>query len=364
MTRVFSSQPMGLQKLRQLGLGLVLTALMVNASGIHQWAERLEIGHPYVPRQTLVEVTGAWEAVVETTGLNGLRRSALAFRDSLSEPPKIDEPLKPGAVPPPLAAQPLDAPPMDTTSTQVQLLQAQLSQTPAAQAKPSTGNKPNALKPDPQLPTSLPGLTSESHIALVGDSMMAVGLAPNLSKMIERNGLGKVVRAYKSGTGLARPDVFNWMTEYPKMLGARTPAIVICAIGANDGQGIQVDKKPLQFGTPAWEEEYAKRVGQFLELLLKDNAKVYWVLLPRMRSPVFDRRTQSMNAFLQAQFKHVNNLVFISPDALMAGGPVNGYVEYAVTDGKKSERLRGEDGIHLSDSGARRLAAGLLQAIR
>jgi hypothetical protein len=48
----------------------------------------------------------------------------------------------------------------------------------------------------------------------------------------------------------------------------------------------------------------------------------------------------------------------------MAGGLVNGYVEYAITDGKKSERLRGEDGIHLSDSGARRLAAGLLQAIQ
>lgn len=366
MARLSFSQPLGLQKLLQLCLSLVLTAVLVNAAGIRQWAERLEIGHPFVPRQVLVDVSSAWEGMLEPTGLNGLRKAALAYREAWAEPQKTDLAAVRSAPDP--VASPTSSPTAPAsiapTSTAAKAADPQPPLAPPSGVQPDAGNKSVAVKPDPALPGVAVGLTPQTHIALVGDSMMAVGLAPNLGKMIERNGLGKVVRAYKSGTGLARPDVFNWMTEYPKMLAGKTPAIVVCAIGANDGQGIQVDKKPLQFGTPAWEEEYAKRVGQFLELLLKDNAKVYWVLLPRMRSPVFDRRTQSMNAFLQAQFKHVNNLVFISPDALMAGGPVNGYMEYAITDGKKSERLRGEDGIHLSDSGARRLAAGLLQAIQ
>jgi len=335
MKQVVMPQPMGLQKLLHFALGLVFTAFLVNAAGIRQWAERLEIGDPYVPRQALVEMTGAWEEAVEYTGLNGLRRSALGYRHALVQVQKMDEPVptsKPDHLPPSMAVT-------------------------------SASDRLSPLKSDPKLPLSPKGLTAESHIALVGDSLMAVGLAPNLIKMIERNALGKVVRAYKSGTGLARPDVFNWITEYPKMLGGRTPAIVICAIGANDGQGIQVDKKPLQFGTPAWEEEYAKRVGEFLALLLEADAKVYWVLLPRMRNPVYDKRTQNLNAFLQAKFKHVKNLKFITPDAMIAGGPVTTYVEYALIDGKQSERLRAEDGIHLTDSGARRLAASLLNAI-
>ena len=341
MSRLSSPGRMGLQGLLHFCLALTVTALLANASGIREWAERLEIGNAYVPRQALVELTGTWEKAVEYTGLNGLRRTALAFRNSQAEPQKIDSPIhyrQPGDVTDLKANKPLHG-------------------------KAMTGDKVTPLKPDPKLPFSLPGLTPDSNIVLVGDSMMAVGLAPNLSRMIERNSLGKVVRAYKSGTGLARPDVFNWMTEYPKMLGGKNPALVICAIGANDGQGIQVDKKPLRFGTLAWEEEYAKRVGDFLALLLREHAKVYWILLPRMRNPVYDKSAQNLNTFIQIQFKQVPNLVFISPDALITGNPTGGYVEYALTDGKQSDRLRAEDGIHLTDSGARNLASGLLNAM-
>ena len=113
----------------------------------------------------------------------------------------------------------------------------------------------------------------------------------------------------------------------------------------------------------AWEEEYAKRVGDFLALLLREHAKVYWILLPRMRNPVYDKSAQNLNTFIQIQFKQVPNLVFISPDALITGNPTGGYVEYALTDGKQSDRLRAEDGIHLTDSGAQNLASGLLNAM-
>ncbi len=352
----------GLKQLFQFCLALVVTALLINASGIHQWAQRLEIGNEYVPRQSLVELSGAWVSMVEHTGLNHLRRSVMAYRDareqnsgSNSEDIAADRKSSEGY-------KSVD----DTISAKLNNSESNPSSKPSADLQTKAeGNQVQEGRPvaDAQLPTAIAGVSSETYIALVGDSMMAVGLAPNLTRMIEKNSLGKVVRAYKSGTGLARPDVFNWLNEYPKMVAGKNPGIIICAIGANDGQGIEVNKKAFQFGTPAWDEEYARRVGAFSELLLKSGAKVYWVLLPHMRSPVYDQRMQNLNNFLQAKFKDVPNLVFVSPDSMIVGRPVNVYVEYAQINGKQ-EKLRGEDGIHLSDVGGRNLAAGILKALQ
>ena len=357
MTQKKSSGFGGLKQLSQFCLALVVTALLVNASGVHQWAQRLEIGNEYIPRQTLVELSASWEALIEPTGLNQFRRSVMAYRDSRA---------------PDSESNSQDLKDVQKSSKDDQsVAEVNSAKLANSESKPSTESQDKVLstqqdsKPvaDIPLPTAIAGASSETYIALVGDSMMAVGLAPNLTRMIEKNSLGKVVRAYKSGTGLARPDVFNWLNEYPKMVAGKNPGIIICAIGANDGQGIEVNKRAFQFGTPAWDEEYAKRVGAFSELLLKSGAKVYWVLLPHMRSPVYDQRMQNLNNFLQAKFKDVPNLVFVSPDSMIVGRPVNAYVEYAQINGKQ-EKLRGEDGIHLSDVGGRNLAAGILKSLQ
>src|SRR5262249_47349265 len=96
------------------------------------------------------------------------------------------------------------------------------------------------------------GLTQEVRVALAGDSMMAVGLAPTLVRGLAPEKDLHVLRAYRSGTGLARPEVLDWLVEYPRILGANKPDMVICAMGANDAQNVQVGKQVLQFGSPQW----------------------------------------------------------------------------------------------------------------
>jgi hypothetical protein len=76
------------------------------------------------------------------------------------------------------------------------------------------------------------------------------------------------------GTGLARPDVFDWMEEYPAMIGSEHPDAVIVAIGANDGQGFQEDGKVLAFGSDAWVQVYQQRIAAFLSLLTQNGATV------------------------------------------------------------------------------------------
>lgn len=309
-----------IQNLVWLCLGLIVASMFLNASGIREWAQRLEVQDSMVPRMQLIELATQWESVLEPTGLNKFRKDVMLWRAS------------------PQASEDRQKAPIDST-------QAQMDH------KDSSTAPVFAITPSDSLPNG--------YIALTGDSMMAVSLGPHLAKLIEKNSSAKIIRAYKSGTGLSRSDVFNWLHEYPKFLAGKSPGLVICAIGANDAQGFEVNKKVIPFGSPAWDEEYSKRAQSFIQLMLKNGAKVYWVLLPHMRSPAYSQKMQNLNAFLQEKFKHTPNLVFISPDALMVGKPVQSYVEFSPGANQKMDRLRGDDGIHYSEMGGERLAQGL-----
>jgi len=46
-------------------------------------------------------------------------------------------------------------------------------------------------------------------VALAGDSMMAVGLSATLLRQAAGHKDLRMVKAFRSGTGLARPEVFN-----------------------------------------------------------------------------------------------------------------------------------------------------------
>ena len=76
-----------------------------------------------------------------------------------------------------------------------------------------------------------------------------------------------VSKAFKSGTGLARPEIFNWQTEYPAMLAGAKPDVVVVAIGANDGQGFVDNSVVYPFGSDGWMKIYEQRLTDFLAML-------------------------------------------------------------------------------------------------
>ena len=170
----------GLKQLFQFCLALVATALLINASGIHQWAQRLEIGNEYVPRQALVELTGSWEKIIDATGLNELRRSVMAYRDARNEGKTSLEKS---------TAQISSS--TEITQSQSKDSDPKIQNQTANEVKSNEDVASKVLegKPvsDSQIPSAIAGASSETYIALVGDSMMAVGLAPNLTRMIEKN---------------------------------------------------------------------------------------------------------------------------------------------------------------------------------
>jgi hypothetical protein len=161
------------------------------------------------------------------------------------------------------------------------------------------------------------------------------------------------------GTGLARPDVFDWMEEYPAMIGSEHPDAVIVAIGANDGQGFQEDGKVLAFGSDAWVQVYQQRIAAFLSLLTQNGATVVWVGLPPMKSAHFNEKAAEINRIAYTVVSKTPQATWWNPLPYI-GDESGAYREFQATPDGRTTRLRGPDGIHLSDEGAMLLSPALI----
>jgi hypothetical protein len=242
------------QSIRHLALlvaGFLAAIVLLESGGLASWANHLEIG----PLRTVaVPVTAAIEKALHPLGVDAVREHALealarvgwtddaALADAANAPRVSDLPKAAGcaATTPATAAKPAAAPGAHNL-----FADAAGAQTPLLAAVPRT----TALAP------------------LAGDSMMAVGLSATLMRQAAGDKNLRIVKAFRSGTGLARPEVFNWMDEYPAMLGAEKPDVVIVAIGANDGQGFVVDGKVLAYGSDGWTKVYQERLASYLAMV-------------------------------------------------------------------------------------------------
>jgi hypothetical protein len=222
-------------------------------------------------------------------------------------------------------------------------------------ALPMLGSPPLVSRLPPLEPLA-PGETRT--VALVGDSMMAVGLAPTLLRAAPQAKHLTLVKSYRSGTGLARPEVFNWQTQYPAMLKDARPDLVIVAMGANDGQGFVEDGVVYDFGTQRWREIYQQRLQAFLQMLEANGATVVWVGLPPMKQGSYNARMAVVNRIAYSVVSASPQAVWFSTSALL--GDANGsYEEFGRVHGS-TVRLRAEDGVHWSDDGASLVTAQLM----
>ena len=331
--------------IRALASGLVV-ALLLEAAGLAIWAERLEVG---MLRNVAQPVTQAWERVVTAVHLDLPRRAALELRENWS------------ATLMPEAEAGTHANASDERIAPVMTVEAP-SSTVSTTAKTATTQQKTAAESTQKLPSSQTPATAQAQtlatpalpsmqVALVGDSMMAVGLAPVLRRTMAAQSGVRFVRAYRSGTGLGRPDVFNWPEQYPQLIGAARPGLVICSIGANDAQNFQLDRTVYVFGTPTWKQVYADRVRQFARLLTRDGARVLWVGMPVMRENGFARRMASVNSLVKEVLTEFPQITWIDPNPYIAGEG-GSFQQYLRDHRGKLVRLRADDGIHLSEDGA------------
>lgn len=345
----------GLDSTRSLALLLVacvIVATLLESGGLLTWAQRLEIG-PL--RRVALPAASALHEGLHPLGIARLREGALADLRRLQAP----EPAAPRPVP-----EPAPAMPPATALAQCQAMPAPQIAIASSTALPpqvldvvasATDDLPRATP----LPTLQPAATQPRTVALVGDSMMAVGLSGSLLRGIAGHPQLRAVRAFRSGTGLSRPDVFDWMNEYPAMLGADKPDTVIVAIGANDGQNFIENGKVLDFGSDAWTVAYEQRLTRFLDLLTRDGAQVVWMGLPPMRLAKYNQRMAQINRIAYRVVSRHPHASWWNTSPYIADADGQ-YREYAQTPDGGTTRIRAGDGIHLSDEGAGLLTPMLL----
>ncbi len=346
MTR---SRSNSLPQLAGVLTGFALTILLLESEALVSWADRLDVG---VGRDRALQATESIRRIAQPLRIEKIRRQTLAGLDRLGW---TDDPARLEA-----AQQRLES----TASRRSAPCSTNIaeSKTPVVHA-PVRGAAapvfPGVPAMTPLAPLQPPSTGRPRTVALVGDSMMAVGLSDILLRDAANNSKIKVVRAFKSGTGLARPDVFNWMTEYPAMIGDEHPDAIIVAIGANDGQGFVENGKTLPFGSDAWVKVYQQRAAAFLDMLTQSGAHVVWVGLPPMRSGQYNAKIAEVNRIAYTVVSQYPQATWWNPQPLIGDG-AGQYREFGAMPDGKTVRLRATDGIHLSDEGASLLAPALM----
>ena len=323
--------------------GFTITIVLLESGALMNWAEKLDIGPA---RSAALPATSVLHKTLAPLGVEQLRNQSLTGLDRLGW---TDDPAR-------LLAAREHAAPDETCSATTAKAPAPKLTLPKPIDLPIAASVPRLtpLAPLPPAPQDKPRV-----VALTGDSMMAVGLSNILLRQTAGNQDLRVIKAFRSGTGLARPDVFDWMQEYPAMIAGEKPDAVIVAIGANDGQGFVEDGKTLVYGSDAWTKVYEQRTADFLNLLTRDGARVVWVGLPPMKSGAYNDRIAQINRIAYSVVSRNPLATWWNPQPYIADD-TGAFRELETTPDGKTTRIRATDGIHLSDDGAALLTPTLI----
>jgi hypothetical protein len=333
----------------------VVVILLIESDGLENWANRLE---PGLLRTVAQPAASALNRTLHPIGVAGARDRVLdeAARLGWSDDAVRLARMTPQPTERAGATQPQTSYASSVSGLAIPRTKSRSVLTAAAMA-PIVGSVPHNVSLTPLAPIEH---GRPRMVVLTGDSMMAVGLGAGLMRKANDDKNLRILRAFKSGTGLARPDVFNWIDQYPAMLGSEKPDVVIVAIGANDGQSFVVDGKVVLFGSEEWRRAYQSRVADFLATVEGTGARVLWVGLPPMRSEPFNQRISIVNRIAYTVVSEDPEATWWST-ASFVGDAAGSFREFAELPDGRLVRLRAPDGIHFTEEGASTMTGALIK---
>ena len=231
---------------------------------------------------------------------------------------------------------------------------------PGPSAAPSGG--PSAA-PKPSAPVVAPLRTPTAaeplKLLVAGDSMTEF-MGPSLYRAAGTKVTGATETKY--GTGLVRPDFFDWALYAQQLVKGQNPEAVVVMMGGNDGQGITLaNGQVLRDGTQEWAKEYRRRIEVVMRIFSNGGkTRVYWVSMPVPRSQQLAVDYQLIDTGIKDAAAAVPGATYID-----IAGPLsnNGqYSDYIQVDGR-TILARTRDGIHMSQDGANYAASLILQTL-
>ncbi len=208
-----------------------------------------------------------------------------------------------------------------------------------------------------------PSAADPLRVLMVGDSI-GLDLGQPLVDALGATGEAATTLDARVDTGLSRPDYFDWPAELRIDLANQQPQLVVIMMGANDAQGLVNGSTVTRFGTPAWNADYGRRVGAFIDEANAGGAHVLWVGLPPMASPQLNAQVQDLNAVDEARVAADPRLAAYLSSVKVLGNAQGGFSTYLPDPSGAEIAVRDPDGIHLTPGGGARLAAAVIAAAR
>ena len=193
-----------------------------------------------------------------------------------------------------------------------------------------------------------------------GDAM-AGGLWAGMVRVAKGHPRLRLNGRYREGSGLARPQIYNWATRLPRTLENRSIDIAIVFIGINDGQNIRSAGEYLVFNTPEWKNVYTKSVETMIEQLKSEDIAIYWVESPPVARPDLDIKLKIIaNIHKQAAEKLGIRFVSIRKNLTTAN---DAYTNRGADIYGNLVRLRSRNGIRFIKAGNNKVAKLVLDQI-
>lgn len=284
-----------------------------------------------------------------------LRALAQTMLDRLGfvAPPK--PPPTTVAPPPDPEAPPIEPPPPTTTTTTAPRPRPPLVAAPVALVRPTAPIDVSRA------------LTAAAPLKVwVGGDSIAGGPAWAMGEATGATGVARADTEFQVGTGLSRPDFFDWYRHLIAVADARDPEVMILLFGGNDIQPLELPNGgSASYGQPAWADEYRRRVSLIQDGLAVRGRRVIWVGTPPMSDPGFSAQMAALNGIYRSEAeKHApwvtyfDAWTFFSP----AGQPGTFARELPDANGVP-QKVRFDD-IHYDVHGSEVLAAALMGVLR
>lgn len=194
--------------------------------------------------------------------------------------------------------------------------------------------------------------TGEQKVTVAGDSI-SVGLGASLRGVTPDGVVVKVIG--EEGSGLARPDTFDWPTRLAELARDFPPTVLVLSLGSNDAQDLTTPDGEVvatMADAEAWDAEYAARLEAAVAPFADTGTTVVWVGHVRTaEDPVADgnRRIHELATEVAAAHDHVE----VADLAELLG----------TGDDEVAERCLEPDGLHLTVACLDEAAAGLVDQL-
>lgn len=230
------------------------------------------------------------------------------------------------------------------------------STTKTAQATTTTTTNPDSGLPP--IPTPTPA--APLPVLEIGDSL-GEDLGFQMEADLLATHVAKLTMDSQGDTGLANVNYYDWTEHLQADIAASHPAIVVIFLGANDGQGFDVNGVPEQFGSPGWIAAYTQRVDTMIQECNHAGARVVWVGMPLMQDSALNTEMQQLNGIFWKQTLMFHGTMYVPSATVLAP---NGVFTFSLPNSAgESVVIRTPDGVHLTSPGAELLSRYVINSI-